>query len=130
TARSLGALSVSGATAKGLAGDFLFSTVTLTGASNRVGLDRVRIAGSVFGSTFNVLAGNVTAFTCGRFQHSGLYVGYVPADPTDVSTLGQFLDAWKLVTFTTTSMPAMPHQSDPRTDAFQASQIVANSFGQ
>lgn len=116
TARSLGALHVER--------DFLFSDVTLTGASRQgVGLDRVVVGGRVWESTFNVLAGAVTAFTCGRFQHSGLFVGY------DASN-SRFLDPWNLGTFTTTSLPAVPHQSDPRTDAYQDSWIVANRFGE
>lgn len=129
TARSLGALNVIGNPAHGWAGAFLFSNVSLSGASNRVGLGAVTITGLVWGSTFNVLAGNVTSFTCGQFQHSGLYVGYVPADGADLRTLGQFLGTWKLGVFTTTALPVVAHQSDPRTDGFQASEIVASSFG-
>ncbi len=130
TAQSLGLLSITGNTASGEAGTFTNSAVTLTGAYSGMGLGGVRIAGMVQYSTFNVMAGNVGSFTCARFISSNLYVGYTPAAGGGFDSLGTFLGPYKLQLFTTTSLPPGPQQSNPRTDGFQDSEIVANRFGQ
>lgn len=130
TARSLGTLRITGAKTAGVPGDLLFSNLTLTGASGRVSLGELRIAGSVANSTFKILGGDVTSFTCARFLSSCLYVGFTPPANGGFDSLGTFLGPWKLATFTTTTSPAVPYVSDPRTDAFQDSQIVASRFGQ
>lgn len=128
TARSLGTMTVTGSTG-GAAGDVLFSTLTLTGALSGVGLGTARVAGTVYGSTFHVPAGDVTSFVCGKFLNSQLYVGFAPTYDGDF-TGGTFLDPHRLLRFVTTAVPVVPHQADPRTDAFRSSAVVAGGFGQ
>jgi len=129
TANSLSRLTIRGDTQNGVAGDFSFSTVTLAGASGKVGLGKVQITGSVSNCTFNVEGGDVSQFQCGRFQSSNLYVGYIPPATGGFLAAGTFTRPLVLVAFATTARPLNPPHANPLTDAFQNSQIVANRFG-
>lgn len=82
-APSLGALTVQGDRAAGLAADFE-GTLNLSGAGVPAGkpvLGRVTIGGAADGATFQV-GGNVGAFTAQAFRDSRLLVGFTP-DPLD-----------------------------------------------
>ena len=127
TAASIGTLKAIRNNSLGMAGNFT-GDVTVTGFVNpgRVALKTFSASGSVTNSRFNILDGNVTSFTAGKFVNSQLYVGLSPFG----SLLnGTFTGDFKISTFKTTAVPLVPGTPDPATDAFQDGEVCASRFG-
>ncbi|HKB05139.1 MAG TPA: hypothetical protein VKD90_23140 [Gemmataceae bacterium] len=131
TARSIGTLTVTGKPGA-FAGNVTDSTITLTGntgpAAGRVALGTANVKGAVTGSRFDILDGNVTRFTTGRFLNSQLYLGYAPVGAFDTGGDFDLLHRGKLGRFVTTAV-ALNDPANPSNFAFAGSQVAADTFG-
>jgi hypothetical protein len=111
----------------GQAGDIHNSTFTLTShvGTTKTGLGTVSAQGTVQGSVFNVLDGNVKSILVGRFLSSRMYVGYTPPGSGLIDDLGTFSATnYSIGTFRSTAVATALAPT-----SFADSQVVAAAFG-
>jgi hypothetical protein len=127
TTTSIGTFKVTGNTATGQPGNVTGSTFDILGATGGVGLGTFSTTATITGTTFNVLAGNVTSFTAGALSGSNVLVGVVLSSQNDPAHGTATFQTFAIGSFKTTGVFDPTDILD--TASFVDSNIVAAKLG-